>query len=186
MASVRPWEVRWVQVERGKRVNSVEILLARANSSRCPLTFLCFRNRMPSSFPFPTEEADGTRDNVSAERERERERERRLSPGRIMTRPFDLSRATPWPEDLPFRAADLYSNSRPVRCSLAKGILWISSPLNIYDVLLLLFVSWCEIFLQLDAGRISLIARVEEKGLVNSKITRFILDCFFQSIERKE
>lgn len=29
---------------------------------------------LPSSFLFPTEEADGTRDNVSAERERERER----------------------------------------------------------------------------------------------------------------
>ena len=185
MASVRPWEARWVQVERGKRVNSVEILLARANSSRCPLTFLCFRNRMPSyPPPFPFQPRRQTvRETMSPRRERERERERRLSPGRIMTRPFDLSRATPWPEDLPFRAADLYSNSRPVRCSLAKGILWISSPLNIYDILLLLFVSWCEIFLQLDAGRISLIARVEEKGLVNSKITRFILDCFFQSIE---
>lgn len=29
---------------------------------------------LPSSFLFPTEEADGTRDNVSAEREREREK----------------------------------------------------------------------------------------------------------------
>lgn len=48
---------------------------------------------LPSSFLFPTEEADGTRDNVSAERERERKGS--LSPGRIMTRPFDLSRATP-------------------------------------------------------------------------------------------
>ena len=134
---------------------------------------------LPSSFLFPTEEADGTRDNVSAERERERERKGSLSPGRIMTRPFDLSRATPWPEDLPFHAADLYSNSRPGRCS-ARGILWISSPLNIYAILLLLFVSRCEIFCKgcwrnsfNCTGEGSLIPRL--RGLFSSP------DYFFQS-----
>ena len=77
MASVRPWEARWVQVERGKRVNSVEILLARANSSRCPLTFLCFRNRMPPyPPPFPFQPRRQTvRETMSPRRERERERE---------------------------------------------------------------------------------------------------------------
>lgn len=96
-----------------------------------------------------------------------------------MTRPFDLSRATPWPEDLPFHAADLYSNSRPGRCS-ARGILWISSPLNIYAILLLLFVSRCEIFCKgcwrnsfNCTGEGSLIPRL--RGLFSSP------DYFFQS-----
>lgn len=90
-----------------------------------------------------------------------------------MTRPFDLSRATPrpapWPEDLPFHAADLYSNSPPGRCS--GRILWISSPLNIYAP------SYCYSFPRGVARIFCKRCRQNSfnctRGLVNSKVKSY-------------